>query len=297
MNGSLLQPQPCARRDQSRSCSPRRPTNNTRGNSAPGDRKLGGRGGTNADDWLSHRSGTVVYRRNKAGGRDPKHDLHLRAAEDTCGLFDMQVVDEPLDLRDADHLISNFITLYEDIQKLVTLAEGTCANCRRMNAGPHIVYKWADEERPKPMKLPALAYMTMLQRYSFMVITGDPPLSSRKDARTLVQMLLKRFFRVYAHLYLEHYDTLQERQRVHFVNQCFQRYLRFVRSSDLVSMSDMSPLAELIQLFEERQEDACDAGGRGSSISISGGGAPDVGSQAPIVARKSSSAVRGHIVE
>lgn len=205
--------------------------------------------------------GTVVHhgQRGNLHRRDPKHELHLQAADARVPVIQLPVPVCKAPVESQDFLIDCCFAAFAGVRQVISMAEALCGSCHRMTAGAQLSYKWADEKNPKPRELNALDYMRALQAWGHSVfdertIASMPPGGDRKTLQTL----LRRCFRVYAHLYIEHYEQLSYRRNIPLINAYFKEFLRIVAVVDLVPESQMKPLALLITRFEEQQEERRD---------------------------------------
>ena len=90
------------------------------------------------------------------------------------------------------------------------------------------------------------------------------------DFDSVVKTIFRRLFRVYAHVYLAHFDQIRKesflvksRQRelaycaenlkedAH-MNTSFKHFMLFVQEFDLIEARELEPLADLIQTFTSR---------------------------------------------
>jgi MOB kinase activator 1 len=185
--------------------------------------------------------------------------LHLQANAtlNSLGVYDS--IKLPPGIREEDWIAGQVFSLYEEVVRTVSLLEDICdvesSTCRVMNAGRTVQYAWADDANPEPRALSAPDYMKTLIEYSHEVLSnpkivpidGQPMPKRFREAMTL---LLKRFFRVYAHAYICHFKEISDDCGVEaHLNFCFKRFLLVVLEFKLVKREDMSPLEGLIAKF------------------------------------------------
>lgn len=137
----------------------------------------------------------------------------------------------------------------------------TSESCPQMSAGPCYTYLWADGvQQVTPVTLPAPEYVDRLLKWVESQL-DDPQLfptgagssvttgsAVRGDGRLLpaARTILKRLFRVYAHMYHSHlqsYVALHAESHLHF---CFKRFVLFVKEFDLVEQKELNALRKLI---------------------------------------------------
>ena len=58
--------------------------------------------------------------------------------------------------------------------------------------------------------------------------------------------ILKRLFRVYAHIYFEHFNQVIQLQEEAHLNTSFKHFIYFVQEFDLVEKKELAPLQDLI---------------------------------------------------
>lgn len=75
-------------------------------------------------------------------------------------------------------------------------------------------------------------------------INTDAPFPD--NFREVVKTILKRLFRVYAHIYYHHFDKVRALGEEPHLNTCFQHFYYFVDEHRLVARADMAPLDALI---------------------------------------------------
>eukprot|EP01121_Diplochlamys_sp_Union-15-3_P020305 TRINITY_DN7898_c0_g1_i1.p1 TRINITY_DN7898_c0_g1~~TRINITY_DN7898_c0_g1_i1.p1 ORF type:complete len:206 (-),score=31.96 TRINITY_DN7898_c0_g1_i1:26-643(-) len=122
-------------------------------------------------------------------------------------------------------------------------------SCPKMTAGPAIEFLWGESTK-KPQSLPAPSYIALLfdwisakfEDNSVFPVEGEFP----KNFINEVKVIMKRMFRVYAHMYHHHLTELKNLDALSHVNTCFKHFYYFVVEFDLVKDSDMAPLKSLI---------------------------------------------------
>lgn len=193
-----------------------------------------------------------------------KENAHFEATEFGLDL-DSAVrlgISLPTDMDEDVWILTQFSRAFEEIQQVFCLADDMCMECKRMSAGRQVCYKWADEQNPEPEVLSARQYMRELQHYTFMQLQCGA-LCSRDgttfalDFRERIGMMLRRFFRIYAHIYLEHYEVLRCHGMVPHFNYYFKRLLFFILEFELVPLAELETLSLIIKKFQ-LQEDGRD---------------------------------------
>lgn len=144
-----------------------------------------------------------------------------------------------------------------------------------MSAGRKYEYKWADGIRvKKPLRCSAPKYIEYLMEWVqttldderlFPVDSSEPFPSNIRDT---IRTMFKRLFRVYAHMYVEHFAALQRMGAEPHLNTCFRHFILFVREFDLIEPQELAPLQVLIDKVDARCH-ACAA-----AASTAGSGLP-----------------------
>mmetsp|Transcript_22940 Transcript_22940/g.36671 ORF Transcript_22940/g.36671 Transcript_22940/m.36671 type:complete len:241 (-) Transcript_22940:96-818(-) len=197
--------------------------------------------------------------------------LHLEAKQQTLNCREdlREGVKLPLGVAEDDWIHAKIIGVYEELDMVISLVLDFCKEdtCTRMCAGKHTSYCWACEEQPTPLEMPAKQYMTTLSEYANKILRNQDyfPADGQKDQqdpkefKSVVKKLLKRFFRVYAHTYLHHFEDIRDYDCVAHVNCSFKHFLYFVREFDLVTLDDMAPLRGLVSEFLKDGENRTDS--------------------------------------
>ena len=67
-----------------------------------------------------------------------------------------------------------------------------------------------------------------------------------KQFFSIAKTILKRLFRVYAHIYYEHFNQVIQLQEEAHLNTSFKHFIYFIQEFDLVEKKELAPLKELI---------------------------------------------------
>jgi MOB kinase activator 1 len=147
-----------------------------------------------------------------------------------------------------------------------------------MTAGPKFEYLWQDGvEYKHPTKLPARSYIQNLltwvetQLNSQAVFPTDPGRKFPDDFEAVVQRIFRRLFRVYAHIYFHHWESIRAMGADAHLNTCFKQFIFFVKCFSLVPDDELAPLAELIASFVADQAKARTAAAATAAASSSSG--------------------------
>jgi MOB kinase activator 1 len=77
-----------------------------------------------------------------------------------------------------------------------------------------------------------------------------------KNFLNIIKVIFKRLFRVYAHIYHTHFQHIMLLSAETHLNTCFKHFIYFIDQFNLVDAKELAPLAELIQQFKERKNEA-----------------------------------------
>lgn len=211
---------------------------------------------------------TVQRNPRSKEANNPEYKLHHAAAEETLGTAIVRrAVRCPHNIPVDEWIMSRFMQIFDEYQHVITIADGICVDCKQMSAGPGFLFAWADDDDHRPRPLSAIEYMRELQHYTYTQLTTEKLVKRNQSGcvpgfRKRLQTILRRMFRVYAHLYLEHYRFLHKHSLVAHLNVYFKHFLFYVSEFDLVSMEEMAPMALLIQNFQEMDEEERARGGQ-----------------------------------
>lgn len=129
----------------------------------------------------------------------------------------------------------------------------TDQTCPVMSAGPKYEYHWADGQTiKKPIKCSAPRYIDYLMNWIQSQIDNESIFPSTiglafpKDFLNIAKSILKRLFRVYAHIYYEHFNQVLQLNEEAHLNTSFKHFIYFVIEFNLVEKKELVPLQELI---------------------------------------------------
>eukprot|EP00731_Ephydatia_muelleri_P025871 Em0017g954a len=149
----------------------------------------------------------------------------------------------------------NTVDFFNQINMLYgTITEQcTTESCPVMSAGPKYEYHWADGTTvKKPIKCSAPKYIDYLMTWVQEQLDDENIFPSKigvsfpKNFLTIAKTILKRLFRVYAHVYHAHFDDIIELQEEAHLNTSFKHFIFFVHEFNLIEKRELSPMQELI---------------------------------------------------
>jgi len=208
-----------------------------------------------------HRKGTLRYK------------LHRQAQATLESGITPEAVRCPPGVKLEAWVAVHVVDFFNDVNALSMLIEDCCtvSSCPVMCAGD-FTYLWADGVTVvEPMKVPAPLYTQFLVQWcdgrisdeTFFPVNDDDeyPENFLSECKTM----MKRLFRVYAHMYHSHFQDFAARTCAAHLNTCFRWFVFFSLEHRLVPKREMRPLQPIIEkLLEEAAARRADApGGRG----------------------------------
>ncbi|XP_023386618.1 MOB kinase activator 1B [Pteropus vampyrus] len=121
-------------------------------------------------------------------------------------------------------------------------------------AVPRYEYHWADGTNiKKPIKCSAPKYIDYLMTWVQDQLDDETLFPSKigvpfpKNFMSVAKTILKRLFRVYAHIYHQHFDPVIQLQEEAHLNTSFKHFIFFVQEFNLIDRRELAPLQELIE--------------------------------------------------
>ncbi|KAA0186126.1 Mob as tumor suppressor [Fasciolopsis buskii] len=207
-----------------------------------------------------NRLGSKTFKpRKNITEKDKQHDLLVLEAAATLGSGDLRQAVQLPEGEDLHEWIAiNTVDFYNQINMLYgTLIEFcTEESCPVMSAGSKYEYHWADGQTvKKPLKCSAPHYINCLMGWIQQQLENEAIFPSKigapfpRDFLNVVKVILKRLFRVYAHIYHQHFSEVRDLQEEAHLNTSFKHFVFFVMEFDLVQKRELAPLQQLIDLL------------------------------------------------
>ncbi|VDD75384.1 unnamed protein product [Mesocestoides corti] len=181
------------------------------------------------------------------GSGDLKQAVRLPTGEDLC-----------------EWVAVNTVEFFQQINMLYgTLAEFcTDTTCPIMSAGPRYEYYWADGQTvKKPVKCSAPRYINNLMTWTQNQLENEAIFPSKigvpfpPNFLKVAKAILKRLFRVYAHIYNVHFREVQLLDEATHLNTSFKHFVYFVLEFDLVRSAELEPLQAVIEVLTAPKPD------------------------------------------
>uniref|UniRef100_A0AAQ4RA75 MOB kinase activator 1Bb n=1 Tax=Gasterosteus aculeatus aculeatus TaxID=481459 RepID=A0AAQ4RA75_GASAC len=199
----------------------------------------------------------------------------LKHAEATLGSGNLRMAVMLPEGEDLNEWVAvNTVDFFNQINMLYGTITDFCReeSCSVMSAGPKYEYHWADGTNiKKPIKCSAPKYIDYLMTWVqdqlddetlFPSKIGmDPPsilspcafdafltgVPFKRNFMSVAKTILKRLFRVYAHIYHHHFDSVIQLQEEAHLNTSFKHFIFFVQEFNLIDRKELVPLQELIE--------------------------------------------------
>jgi len=162
----------------------------------------------------------------------------------------------------SEWLAVNTVDFFNQVNLLYGSITEFCTpeTCPTMTAGPKYEYLWADEKVVKPIHCSAPEYVDLLMTWIQTKLDDEAIFPSRVDVPfpkhfvSVVKTIFKRMFRIYAHVYYSHFNTIVSLGEEAHLNTCFKHYYYFICEFNLVDRKELAPLQELITNLTSRDK-------------------------------------------
>lgn len=154
-------------------------------------------------------------------------------------------------------LAVNTVFFYNALNVLYQVLDETLCTpdrCPVMCAGPQYEYLWADGVKVRtPIKLSAPQYINALFDWVEEQLDNPAVFPQRyggtfpREFGMTVRNILKRLFRVYAHIYHSHFRQVVRLELEPHLNTCFRHFVLFVHEHQLIEPRELAPMKELIE--------------------------------------------------
>jgi len=158
-------------------------------------------------------------------------------------------------------IASNIVSIHDELIWVATIFADFCNPqsdlCCVMHAGT-CHYRW-QEPGCLPVDMPAVQYTDRVVQDGYDKIKANQliphdAVSFPADFLPQVRVMLKRFFRVYAHVYTCHFEDMRAMDIEAHVNMMFKRMLFVSWHLNLVNMEDIEPLRAMATRFLQEAE-------------------------------------------
>jgi MOB kinase activator 1 len=184
-----------------------------------------------------------------------QHDLTKHAAA-TLGSGNLRLAVSLPEGEDLNEWVAvNIVDFFNQINMLYGTITEFCTeeNCAVMSAGPKYEYHWADGHTvKKPIKCSAPKYIDYLMTWVQDQLDDESLFPSEigkdfpKTFMTSAKIIMKRLFRVYAHVYHQHFNEVVQLGEEAHLNTSFKHFIFFVQEFEMIHETELTPLQELI---------------------------------------------------
>ncbi|XP_046916722.2 MOB kinase activator-like 1 [Dermatophagoides farinae] len=191
-----------------------------------------------------------------------QYDLMKHAAA-TLGSGDLRLAVMLPEGEDLNEWVAvNIVDFFNQINMLYGTITEFCTEetCPLMSAGPKYEYHWADGTTvKKPIKCSAPKYIDYLMTWVQDQLDDENIFPSKigvpfpKNFISIAKTILKRLFRVYAHIYHQHFPQVVHLDEEAHLNTSFKHFIFFVQEFNLIDKRELAPLSELIEKLVEKR--------------------------------------------
>ncbi|KAK9373877.1 Mob1/phocein [Lipomyces chichibuensis] len=131
----------------------------------------------------------------------------------------------------------------------------TVQSCPAMSAGPGFDYTWLDGSK-KQIRFPASRYIDLVLTWTNNKLNDQSIFPTKAGVPfppsfpVTLQNIFKQLFRIFAHIYYNHFDAIVHMNLEAHWNSFFAHFISFSKEFELLDRRDTEPLRELIESFE-----------------------------------------------
>ena len=185
--------------------------------------------------------------------RGDKRQTMCKYAHETLGAGDVEkAIKLPKGEDEDEWLAMHVVDFYNETSMLYSTIMDKCS-CPKMSAGKKYEYLWADTKTKKPQKVSAPKYVDLLMTWIEDQLNDEKIFPTRVDCafpegfKKIVQKIMQRLFRVYAHIYHEHFRDILALNAPAHLNSALKRFVLFCYEFSLLKPRDTAPLKDLIE--------------------------------------------------
>lgn len=164
-----------------------------------------------------------------------------------------QAVKLPKDESLNEWLAVHTVDFYNQLNMLYGTLTQFCSpeTCPKMTATVEYEYLWQTSNN-KPQSMPAPKYIESLMTWCQSLFDDENVFPTKPNEpfppqfQSLIKTIMKRLFRVYAHIYCHHFNEVLELGLNPLLNTSFKHFVLFVDEFGLVSEKDLGPLQLLV---------------------------------------------------
>uniref|UniRef100_A0A914ZED6 Uncharacterized protein n=2 Tax=Ascarididae TaxID=6250 RepID=A0A914ZED6_PARUN len=185
---------------------------------------------------------------------DTKQSELMRYASATLGSSNLrEAVKLPHGEDPNEWIAVNIVDFFNQISMLYGTISEHCTpeSCPKMSAGPKYEYLWSDGK--KTIACPAPVYVDYLMTWVHDQLDDELIFPSHigkpfpSNFILIAQSIMKRLFRVYAHIYHQHVDLIEQLKAIEHLNTSFKHFMLFVHEFNLIDPKQLAPLSDFIE--------------------------------------------------
>eukprot|EP00842_Homolaphlyctis_polyrhiza_P005174 jgi/Hompol1/5658/HPOL_004611-RA len=157
---------------------------------------------------------------------------------------------------EPEWLAVNTVDFFNQINLLYGTVTEFCTpqQCPVMSAGAKYEYHWCDGVQfKKPVKVSAPEYVDYMMTWVQSQLDDETIFPTRlgvpfaKTFPATIKTIMKRLFRVYAHIYHSHFQSFKDLGADAHLNTSFKHFVFFINEFSLVDKKELAPLDDLIK--------------------------------------------------
>ncbi|KJH44858.1 Mob1/phocein family protein [Dictyocaulus viviparus] len=150
-------------------------------------------------------------------------------------------------------LAVNIMDIFNQVRMLYGTIIDHCTNeaCTQMTAGPAYEYFWTENDRV--LSCPAPVYIDYVMTWVQDQLDDEyifPSQIGRSFPRNFIEVcegIMRRLFRIYAHVYTAHAARFSELKAAAHLNTSFKQFILFARQFQLIHAREFEPLRMKIE--------------------------------------------------
>ncbi|GFP87237.1 mob kinase activator-like 1, partial [Phtheirospermum japonicum] len=152
-------------------------------------------------------------------------------------------------------LAVNIVDFFNQVNILYATVTEFCTSttCPKMSAGPKYEYRWADGVTiQKPIAVSAPKYVDYLMDWIEAQLDNEAIFPQKlgvpfpPNFQDVVRTILRRLFRVYAHIYHSHFQKIMSLKEEPHLNTCFKHFVLFTCEFGLIDKSELAALQDIV---------------------------------------------------
>ncbi|ELP83843.1 hypothetical protein EIN_197860 [Entamoeba invadens IP1] len=183
----------------------------------------------------------------------PRHDLHIQVKDGVNSGDLLRAVKCPVGQNVNDWVAVNCFDLFNEVNLTYSSITALCiaSKCKTMSAGPKMEYVWMENGETQQLSAPEYCDKLFTWVQSCFdnpeifpaEFTDKPP----KVFVETVRKIFKRLFRVYAHMFYNHMEHMEQLGIQTVTLRGFKHFYAFSRQYKMLSKDDVAPLQTLVQ--------------------------------------------------